>query len=61
MNLDPIAQQTLHNAVRQTQTTRVSRTEAPPEPPVTGPQESLEKSEAKEEVAYKPQSGLKAQ
>ena len=61
MNLDPIAQQTLLNAVRQTQTTRVSRTEAPPEPPVTGPQESLEKSEAKEEVAYKPQSGLKAQ
>ena len=60
MNLDPIAQQTILNAVRQTQTAKVSKTEAPPEPPATGPQESLEKTEAKEEVAYKPQSGLKS-
>lgn len=60
MNLDPIAQQTLLNAVRQTQTAKVAKTEAPPEPPPTAPQESLEKAEAKEEVAYKPQAGLKA-
>lgn len=61
MNLDPIAQQTILNAVRQTQTAKVAKTEAPPEPPAAGPQESLEKSDAKEEVAYKPQSGLKTQ
>ncbi len=61
MNLDPIAQQTILSAVRQTQTAKVAKTEAPPEPPASGPQESLEKTEARGEVAYRPQAGLKSQ
>lgn len=56
MNLDPIAQQTILNAVRQTQTSKVAKTEAPPEPP-PGPQETLEQAHS-EEVGYKPNREL---
>ncbi|MBS2035668.1 hypothetical protein JST97_11825 [bacterium] len=58
MNLDPIAQQTILNAVRQTQSARVAKTEARPEPPPqSGPQETLEQARS-EEVAYNPDRQL---
>jgi VacB/RNase II family 3'-5' exoribonuclease len=56
MNVDPIAQQTILNAVRQTQSSKVAQTEAPPQPPA-GPLETLEQART-EEVGYKPNREL---
>lgn len=59
MNLDPIAQQTILNAVRSTQSPKVTRTEAPPEPPPSVPTDAMADSHAGEEVAYRKQAHLR--